>query len=235
MAASTSVSGKSPCASLYTCSRRFLSAKAEKVATYVTERFTEDGSATVAFLIDEESNNNSASDNYIVLSELQKRLEEKGATCGDVLVVGETKEIVDKKTGETSSVTEDPTDANAMKKALEQVYDKVDVVINLAGLPNSLNDIRKITFLTRKNAATGKNNMIVMNDSGLPYVEQEMLKKGRVCAVIDNVSEAGANFDIQKDNAPSDLEEAFDYLYFFINPDTISNFIEENPNYFITK
>ena len=233
-AASFKVSGaKSEDARLVRNAQTFLSAKAEKVATYVTDRFP-DG-ATVAFLIDEESNNNSDSDNAFVLKELQKRLEEKGATCEEVLIVGETKEVTDKKTGETSTVTEDPTDAAAMKKALDQVYDKVDMVVNFVGLPSSLADIRKINFLTRKNTATGKNNMIVLNDMGLPYVEQDMLKKGRVCAIIDDVSERGANFDMQKDNAPKDLYEAFDYVYFFLNPDTLSEYIEANPNYFITK
>ena len=233
-AASFKVSGaKSEDARLVRNAQTFLSAKAEKVATYVTDRFP-DG-ATVAFLIDEESNNNSDSDNAFVLRELQKRLEEKGATCEEVLIVGETKEVADKKTGETSTVTEDPTDAAAMKKALDQVYDKVDMVVNFVGLPSSLADIRKINFLTRKNTATGKNNMIVLNDMGLPYVEQDMLKKGRVCAIIDDVSELGANFDMQKDNAPKDLYEAFDYVYFFLNPDTLSEYIEANPNYFITK
>lgn len=233
-AASFKVSGaKSEDARLMRNAQTFLSAKAEKVATYVTDRFP-DGAA-VAFLIDEESNNNSESDNAFVLKELQKRLEEKGATCEDVLIVGETKEVVDKKTGESSTVTEDPTDAAAMKKALDQVYDKVDIVVNFVGLPSSLADIRKINFLTRKNTATGKNNMIVLNDLGLPYVEQDMLKKGRVCAIIDDVSERGANFDMQKDSAPKDLYEAFDYVYFFLNPDTLSDYVEANPNYFITK
>ena len=233
-AASFKVSGaKSEDARLVRNAQTFLSAKAEKVATYVTDRFP-DG-ATVAFLIDEQSNNDSESDNAFVLRELQKRLEEKGATCEEVLIVGETKEVADKKTGETSTVTEDPTDAAAMKKALDQVYDKVDMVVNFVGLPSSLADIRKITFLTRKNTATGKNNMIVLNDTGLPYVEQDMLKKGRVCAIIDDVSERGANFDMQKDTAPKDLYEAFDYVYFFLNPDTLSDYVEANPNYFITK
>ena len=61
------------------------------------------------------------------------------------------------------------------------------------------------------------------------------MKKGRVCAIIDDVSERGANFDMQKDTAPKDLFEAFDYVYFFLNPDTLSDYVEANPNYFITK
>ena len=55
-------------------------------------------------------------------------------------------------------------------------------VVNFAGLPSSTAELKKITFLTKKNVATGKNNMLLMNDGGLPYVEQDMLKSGRVCA-----------------------------------------------------
>ena len=211
----------------------FLMAKAEKAAAYIADRFPEDGSA--AFLIDEESYNNSSSDAHFVLDEIQKRLSEKGVSCGDVLIVGETKEVVDKKTGETNTVIEDPTEATIMKKKLDQVYDKVDIVVNFVGLPSSVADLKKITFLTRKNTATKKNNMILMCDNGLPYVEQDMLKTGRVCAIVDCVSSAGEEFDMQKDSAPKDLSESFDLMYFFVNADTLGEYTSENPNYFITK
>ena len=62
--------------------RTFLIAKAEKAATYIADRFPEEGSA--AFLIDETSYNDSASDIHFVLDELQKRLSEKGVSCGDL-------------------------------------------------------------------------------------------------------------------------------------------------------
>ena len=150
-------------------------------------------------------------------------------------IVGEAKEVVDKKTGETNTVIEDPTDATIMKKTLDQVYDKVDIVVNFVGLPSSVADLKKITFLTRKNTATGKNNMLLMCDIGLPYVEQDMLKHSRVCAIIDCVSSAGENFDMQKDSAPKDLSDAFDLMYFFVNADTLGEYTSENPNYFITK
>ncbi len=211
----------------------FLMAKAEKAAAYIADRFPEDGSA--AFLIDEESYNNSGSDVHFVLDEIQKRLSEKGVSCGDVLIVGEAKEVVDKKTGETNTVIEDPTEATVMKKKLDQVYDKVDIVVNFVGLPSSVADLKKITFLTRKNTATKKNNMILMCDNGLPYVEQDMLKTSRVCAIVDCVSSAGEEFDMQKDSAPKDLSDAFDLMYFFVNADTLGDYISENPNYFITK
>ena len=68
--------------------RVFLNAKAEKAASYIADRFPEEGSA--AFLIDEETYGNSESENYIVLQEIQNRLSEKGISCGDVLIVGET-------------------------------------------------------------------------------------------------------------------------------------------------
>lgn len=213
--------------------RTFLLAKAEKAATYIADRFPEEG--TAAFLIDEASYNDSDSDVHLVLDEIQKRLSDKGISCGDVLIVGESKEVVDKKTGETNTVIEDPTDAANMKKALDQVYDKVDIVVNFVGLPSSVADLKKITFLTRKNAATGKNNMILMCDNGLPYVEQDMLKANRVCAIIDYVSAAGQDFDMQKDSAPKDLLDAFELMFFFVNADTLGDFISENPNYFITK
>ena len=213
--------------------RTFLMSKAEKAATYIAERFPEEGSA--AFLIDEASYNDSACDVHFVLDEVQKRLSEKGISCGDVLIVGESKEVTDKKTGETNTVIEDPTDATIMKKTLDQVYDKVDIVVNFVGLPSSVADLKKITFLTRKNTATGKNNMILMSDNGLPYVEQDMLKTSRVCAIIDYISSAGESFDMQKDSAPKDLSDAFDLMFFFVNADTLGDYISENPNYFITK
>jgi len=214
-------------------SKTFLKAKAEIAASYIAERFPEEGS--VAFIIEEATNNDSESDDYFLLQELQQRLSEKGVSCGDVIVVGETKQVVDKKTGESSEVTEDPTDAAIMKKQLDKVYDKVDIVINFAGLPNSTADQKKITFLTRKNASNGKNNMLVMNDNGLPYVEQDMLKNGRVCAIINFVTSANLDFRMEKDSAPKDPAAAFEMRYFFINPDTLSDFVSDNPDYFISK
>ena len=207
----------------------FRAAKAEKAASYIAERFPDDGAA--AFLIDDESNSNPESDSYLILQELQNRLSEKGISCGDVLVVGEL--TTDKKTGE--EMREDPTDATIMKKKLDQVYDKVDIVVNFAGLPSSTADLKKITFLTKKNTATKKNNMLLMTDFGLPYVEQDMLKSGRVCAIIDYSSSAGSAFDMQKSTAPKDLSEAFDYFYYLICPDTLDSYISENSTYFITK
>ena len=223
---------KSEDARLEKNAQRFLIAKAEKAASYIADRFPEEGSA--AFLIDEASYNDSSSQNYFILSEIKKRLSDKGVSCEDELIVGQTKEVVDKKTGETSTVVEDPTDAAAMKKALDQVNDKVFIVVNLVGLPSSLADLRKITFLTRKNTATGKNNMLLLSDNGLPFVEQDMLKSGRVCAIVDYVR-ADNTFNMQKDNAPKDLSEAFDLMYFFITPDSLSDYISDNPYYFITK
>ena len=205
-----------------------LSAKAEKAAEYIADRFQENG-ATVAFLIDEESNNDSSSNNRFVMEELQRRLEEKGAAWTDVLTVGEMGS--DKKTGEERR--EDPTDAAIMKKKLDQVYDKVDIVVKVVGLPSSVSELKKITFLTRKNTTTGKNNMLLMCDVGLPYVEQDMLKKSRVCAIIDYIS--GEVLDLQKDTVPKDLYETFEMFYYFINGDTLPNFIDDNPSYFITK
>ena len=197
----------------------FLSAKAEKAASYIAGRFPEGG--TAAFLIDEESYNDSSSDSRFVLDELQSRLSEKGVGCDEVLIVGEMG--VDKKTGEERR--EDPTDASIMKKKLDQVYDKVDMVVNFVGLPGSTADLKKITFLTKKNTATGKNNMLLMCDTGLPYVEQDMLKKSRVCAIIDYISYAGSEFDMQKNKAPKDLDDAFEMFYYFINADTLEGYI----------
>ena len=209
--------------------RIFQTAKAEKAASYIADRFPDAGSA--AFLIDDESYSNPESDSYFILNELQNRLSEKGISCGDVIIVGELG--IDKKTGEEKR--EDPTDATIMKKKLDTVYDKVDVVVNFVGLPGSLSDLKKITFLTKKNTATHKNNMLLMCDNGLPYVAQDMLKSGRVCAIIDYISAAGNDFDMQKNTAPKDLSEAFDLFYYFVNPDTLESYISDNPNYFITK
>ena len=207
----------------------FLTAKADMAANYIADRFSDGG--TVAFLIDDESYNDSTSDTRFVLDELQKRLGDKGVTLDEVLIVGEMG--VDKKTGEERR--EDPTDATIMKKKLDQVYDKVDIVVNFVGLPGSAADLKKITFLTKKNTATGKNNMLLMTDTGLPYVEQDMLKKSRVCAIIDYISSAGSEFDMQKNSAPKDLYDAFGLFYFFINADTLDSYLAENPNYFVAK
>ena len=209
--------------------RIFQTSKAEKAASYIADRFPDGGSA--AFLIDDESYSNTESGSYFILNELQSRLSEKGISCEDTLIVGEF--TTDKKTGEEVRV--DPTDATIMKKKLDSVYDKVDIVVNFAGLPSSASELKKITFLTKKNTASGKSNMLLMNDSGLPYVEQDMLKKGRVCAIIDYISDAGSAFDLQKDSAPKDLSDAFDLFYFLITPDTLDSYISDNPNYFITK
>ena len=230
VAASFFVSGeKTEDARLEKNARTFRSAKAEKAASYIAERFS-DG-CTAAFLIDDESNSDYESESYLLLQEVQNRLSAKGVSCGDVLVVGEL--TTDKKTGEEKR--EDPTDAAIMKKKLDQVYDKVDIVVNFAGLPNSISELKKISFLTKKNTASGKNNMLLMIDNGLPYVDQDMLKSGRVCAIIDYISDAGAAFDMQKNNAPKDLSEAFDLFYYLINPDTLGNYISENENYFVSK
>ena len=207
----------------------FLTAKADMAANYIADRFSDGG--TVAFLIDDESYNDSTSDTRFVLDELQKRLGDKGVTLDEVLIVGEMG--VDKKTGEERR--EDPTDATIMKKKLDQVYDKVDIVVNFVGLPGSAADLKKITFLTKKNTAPGKNTMLLMTDTGLPYVEQDMLKKSRVCAIIDYISSAGSEFDMQKNSAPKDLYDAFGLFYYFINADTLDSYIAENPNYFVAK
>lgn len=220
---------KSEDARLEKNARLFLAAKAEKAASYIADRFPEDG--TAAFMIDETSYNDSSSDSRYVLDELQKRLGEKGVACDETLIVGEMG--IDKKTGEERA--EEPTDAAIMKKKLDPLFDKVDIVVNFVGLPDSTADLKKITFLTKKNTATGKNNMLLMCDTGLPYVEQDMLKKSRVCAIIDYISYAGNEFDMQKNTAPKDLSDAFDLFYYFINADTLESYISDNPNYFISK
>ena len=233
-AASFTVSGaKTEDARLEKNARVFLMAKAETVAEYIANRFPGEGSA--AFLIDEESYNDSESDNHFLLDEIKNRLIEKGVSCEDELIVGQSKQVVDKKTGEEKTVVDNPTDATIMKKTLDQVNDKVFIVVNFVGLPDSLAEQRKITFLTRKNSATGKNNMILLSDTGLPYVEQEMLKSGRVSAIIEFPSAEGIAFNMQKDKAPKDYYEAFHLMYNFINSESISSFTAENPNYFITK
>jgi hypothetical protein len=209
-------------------SKIILSAKAEKAAEYIVNRFQENG-ATVAFLIDEISYNNTSSDNYFVLDSLKQRLGEKGATCLDVLIVGE--KAIDKKTGEEK--TEDPLDATIMKKKLDQVYDQADIVVNFVGLPDSATELKKITFLTKKNAATGKNNMLLMCDLGLPYVEQDMLTKSRVCAIIDYIR-TGTLPDLKKESVPKNLSETFDMFYYLIDESTLSDFLGDNPRYFVS-
>lgn len=210
-------------------SHTILSAKAEKAASYILERFQENG-ATVAFLIDESSYNNTSSDNYFVLDLLQRRLEENGATCADILLVGE--KGVDKKTGEEK--TEDPLDATIMKKKLDPCFDKVDIVVNFVGVPDTVSDFKKITFLSKKNTATGGNNMLLLCDIGLPCVDQDMLKKGRVCAIIDYFR--GETLpDLKKTSVSKDLSETFDTFFYFINDGTFSDFLEEHPKYFVSK
>lgn len=208
----------------------FLHAKAEKAAEYIAGRFREEG-GTVAFLIDDESYGNSSSDSHIMLEYLQKALPEKGISLSDVIVVGET--AVDKKTGEEKR--NDPLDAAIMKKKLDQAYDKVDVVVNFVGLPRSISELKKITFLTKKNTNTGKNNMFLMTDTGLAFVEQDMLKSGRVCGIIRNSSEESMAFNIRKDTVPKDLSKAFDIFFLLISPETIADFIDRNPNFFVSQ
>ena len=234
VAASFLVSGtKSEDARLQRNVKQFQVAKAEKVASYIADRFP---GGTAAFLIDESSMEVPASQymNSFVLEELQKRLAEKGVSVGDTLIVGKSKQVVD-KSGVESTVIEEPTNAKIMKSNLDTVYDKVDMVVNFVGLPDSISDLRTITFLTRKNTSTGKNNMILLSDLGLPYVDQDMIKNGRVCAVLEQMSEEGSEFDMQKDDAPKDLDEAFDYLYFFLDQNSLATFNEENEKYFVTK
>lgn len=233
VAASFMVSGaKSEDARLVRNVKQFQIAKAEKAASYIADRFP---GGAAAFLIDESALVVPTSEymNSFVLEELQKRLSEKGISVGETLVVGKSKEVVD-KSGQASTVVEDPTNAKIMKTNLDTVYDKVDIVVNFVGLPDSLSDLRTITFLTRKNTATGKNNMLLLSDLGLPYVEQDMIKSGRVSAILEYMSDEGAEFDMQKDNAPKDLDEAFDYQYFLLDKDTLSEFVSENEKYFIT-
>ena len=233
VAASFMVSGaKSEDARLVRNVKQFQIAKAEKAASYIADRFP---GGAAAFLIDESALAVPTSEymNSFVLEELQKRLSEKGISVGETLVVGKSKEVVD-KSGQASTVVEDPTNAKIMKTNLDTVYDKVDIVVNFVGLPDSLSDLRTITFLTRKNTATGKNNMLLLSDLGLPYVEQDMIKSGRVSAILEYMSDEGAEFDMQKDNAPKDLDEAFDYQYFLLDKDTLSEFVSENEKYFIT-
>ena len=213
--------------------KQFQTAKAERVASYIADRFS---GGDVAFLIDESSLNVPLEDysNSFVLEELKNRLSEKGVSVGDTLIVGESKQVVD-KSGEEKTVVEEPTNAKIMKSKLDSVYDKVDIVVNFVGLPDSLSDLRTITFLTRKNTATGKNNMLLLSDRGLPYVDQDMIRNGRVCAVLDYLSEEGAAFDMQKDTAPKDLDEAFDYNYFLLDQNSLSSFIDKNEYYFVTQ
>lgn len=208
----------------------FLEAKAEKAATYIADRFPDGGA--VGFIIDESTYNDSESDNNVVMKEIQRLLSERGFTCDEVIIVGESKEVVDKKTGESSVVNEDPTDGPIMEKKLKPFVDKFDMVINFVGLPESLSEV-KLNYLTRKNNATGKNNMMLMCDTGLAFVPQEMLKKSRVCAIIDYVSYAGNEFDIQEKKVKKD--EAFDMMYYFVNADTLESYISDNPDYFIAK
>lgn len=211
--------------------KAFRSAKVEKAVSYISERFP---NGTVAFMIEEAFYNDPDSENYLLLQEMQKRLNEKGISCDDVLIVG--KKGIDSKTGEDK--IEDPLDASIMKKQLQMLVDKVDIVVNFAGLPKSVADLRKITFLVRKNTGTGKNNMLLMCDSGLAYVDPNMIRNGRVCAIIDYISPKGlaAQFDIAKDTAPNDPADAFDYLYYFIKADTLDSFIADgNKDFFLQK
>jgi len=234
VAASFMVSGeKTEDARLVRNVKQFQTAKAERVASYIADRFS---GGDVAFLIDESSLNVPLEDysNSFVLEELKNRLSEKGVSVGDTLIVGESKQVVD-KSGEEKTVVEEPTNAKIMKSKLDSVYDKVDIVVNFVGLPDSLSDLRTITFLTRKNTATGKNNMLLLSDRGLPYVDQDMIRNGRVCAVLDYLSEEGAAFDMQKDTAPKDLDEAFDYNYFLLDQNSLSSFIDKNEYYFVTQ
>jgi len=230
---SFTVSGaKSEDARMLNNAKAFQMAKAEKAASYIAERFP---GGTAAFLISESASQAPLDDvaDSFVLDDLQKRLAEKGVEVGDVLIVGRSKQVVD-KSGNESTVVEDPTNAKIMKSTLETVYDKADIVVNFVGLPSSLSDLRTITFLTRKNTATGKNNMLLLSDIGLPYADQDMIRNGRLCAIMNILGEPTVEFDMHKDTAPKDLERAFGYQYFFLNQDSLSEFVDQNPRFFVS-
>ena len=230
---SFTVSGaKSEDARMMNNAKTFQMAKAEKAASYIADRFP-GGSA--AFLISESASQvptDELSDSF-VLEEIQKRLSEKGVEVGDVLIVGRSKQVVD-KSGNESTVVEDPTNAKIMKSTLETVYDKVDIVVNFVGLPSSLSELRTITFLTRKNTATGKNNMLLLSDIGLPYADQELIRNGRLAVIMNILGEPPVEFDMHKDTAPKDLDHAFGYQFFFLDQDSLSEFADQNPRYFVS-
>lgn len=196
----------------------FRAAKAEKAASCIAERFPE---GKVAFLIEEVFYNDPESEYRIVLDEIRKRLSEKGISCDDVLTI---------RTGGDETAAKkaaDPEEAFAkdLNTALADVQNSVDIVVNFAGLPKSDKGFQAVRFL-RGSSASGRNNMLLMTDTGLDFIPREMIRSRRVCAILDYVTPhgPGCEFDITKDTAPKDLAEAFDYLYFFLDDDSFEGF-----------
>ena len=212
----------------------FLTAKAAKAAEFIKQRFPEN--PTVAFLISEESYNKADSDDRIVLDELQKRLGEAGIACDKVITIKTAEEEGD---GAKKAKDKDPAEAYAkeLNKALGEVKDKVNILVNFIGLPESSSAIASVNFLKETRASAGKNDMLLLTDVGLPYVKQSMVENNHVCAIIEYTSsEEASNFNVMNDSAPKDLDKAFDINYFFVNADTLADFnSKENDQYFVTK
>lgn len=210
----------------------FRSAKADKAASYIAERFPE---GKVAFLIEDVFYNDPDSEYRILLDAIRRRLAENGIDCDTVLTIKTSENEIG--AGNKSRDPESVFVANLNKALLDVVRDNVDIVVNFVGLPKSVRGVQDVRSL-RGASSAGKNNMLLMSDAGLAYVRPSMIESGRVSAIVDYVNSNGpaSQFDITKDTAPKDPDEAFDYLYFFLKADTLDAFIADgNEDYFVQK
>ena len=208
----------------------FRSAKAEKAVSYIAERFPH---GDVAFLIDEAFYNNPDSEDRILLDEMQKRLGEKGISCDTVLTIKTNEDETGAGKGSQDS---ERLFAKNLNNVLSEVRDKVDIVVNFVGLPKSVSGINDVRLL-RGTSPDGRNNMLLMNDAGLAFVPSQMIRNGRVSAIINYVCSngPGCQFDITEDAAPKDSADAFDCLYYFVNADTLDAFIADGNEDFFQK
>ena len=211
--------------------KTFRLAKVKKAVQYIAEKFPE---GEVAFLIYENSFNDIDSEDRFVLDETQKRLTEKGILCGKVITIEHQKD--EDEAGGKSWRDPEETFARELNMALADVQDRVNIVVNFVGLPNSVKGFNSIRFISRKPSSAGKNNMLLMNDAGLAFVTASSIEAGRVSAIIDYTSLEGANFSILNDLAPKDLDKAFSLAYFIVRSETLDRFNKmENNTYFINR
>lgn len=208
---------------------RIQTAKAARAAEYIDEKW-HDGK--IIFLASEDIMNESEDDytRLFVMREIMRRLDAVGISYEENPVI--SKPEAPKKV-DGVMVQGAPNDLTSLTKALRPyVGDKVDVCVNFVGLPEVDGDADKLTYITKKSAAK-KGNMLVMVETGLPYLDRKYIESGRVAYVFEDSH--GNDFDLLKQEAPKDLSATFDQFYSLVDSSTLNGFISDNPDYFPKK
>lgn len=209
-------------ARLYDNARIMQMARVNKVADYIVQKWP---NGKVSFLVNEIQMQEQSEGDYLdkfAVTELKRILTEKGMECtDDLIMVG--KLVKD-------DVYENPTDTAVLTKALKSQIDKVNVVVNFVGLPEAKGEADKLPYLIKKNT-NNMNNMIVMSDVGLPYVNQKLFETARVVYVVSDTSEDLA-FDFRMQKLPSDSQEVFDMFYAFLDTTGYATYRSKNSGLF---